>query len=200
MLKTEILNLVVARVESGVHVLELGFHHARARIAGLVSARMIGACVTALRHRSSQIGVLGHEESDEVGQGPVHMVGHDADTLGSAVGEGACGVADAIELQGCNDVTAGVAVCFVDGLGAEQAAFLGAVPVELDGVGKGAGEGGGGIVKEDSGCLEDGDGATAVVVGAWRAQDGWEEEVYTVLVGADDDGLVALAGDAEDDG
>lgn len=72
--------------------------------------------------------------------------------------------------------------------------------MELDGIGEGAGEGGGGIVEEDSGCFEDGYGAAAVIVGAGRGQDGWEEEVYAVLVRADDDSLVALAWDAEDDG
>ena len=76
--------------------------------------------------------------------------------------------------------------------------------MELDGVGEGAGEGraNGAVafVKEDSCGFEDGDGAAAVVVGAGSAEDGWQEEVDAVLVGADDDCFVALAWDAEYDG
>lgn len=44
------------------------------------------------------------------------MIRHDADTLGVAVGKRACVIADSVELQGCNDVTAGVFVRLVDGL------------------------------------------------------------------------------------
>ena len=83
-------------------------------------------------------------------------------------------------------------------LAAQQPAFLGTVPMKLDRVHILACLDGARIQQHAHG-LEDGDGAAAVVVGAGCSQEGRQEEVDAVLVRADDDGFVGLAGDRRDD-
>src|SRR5690606_32250883 len=74
----------------------------------------------------------------------------------------------------------------------------GAVPVELDGVLVVALDHVLGL-EEDAEGLEERDGATAIVVGAGGGQNTRQPEIDRVLVRADDNSGVGLAGDGGDD-
>lgn len=86
-----------------------------------------------------------------------------------------------------------------NGLATQQPTLLGGIPVELDRAVAGRVA----VLGQDAERLEDADGAGAVVVGAWRGQEG-EEVVRRVLVRSEDGlwlGKVADLGfEARDDG
>lgn len=141
---------------------------------------------------------LGDDRLDELGQVRVHVVHDDADALGLAGVQGPRHVARHVLLQHGLDVAPLALVGREDGLAAQQAALLGAVPVELEGVVVVAVDEVLGL-QEDAEGLEDGHGAAAVVVSARGGQHARQPQVDRVLVCADDDGRVGLARDGGDD-
>lgn len=102
-------------------------------------------------------------------------------------------------LQHGLDVPAGLLVAGEDGLAPEQTALLGAVPMELERVGVLALDDLGGLENDAEG-LEDGHGAAAVVIGPRRSEDAGQPQVDGILMRANDDRRVCLAGDGGDDG
>jgi len=96
------------------------------------------------------------------------------------------------------DVPAGLRIARKDGLATEKTTLLSAVPVELDGVGVVALHNVLGL-KKDAECLEDGDGAATIVIGARGSENAREPQVDRILMGADHNGRVRLTRDGCDD-
>ena len=197
-IEAQVLNLILGSMNLLIRVRKLALDDKRRGVSGSTGTSMITTRITTFRFDVGYVAVLRDDRLDEFRETRVDEVGDDADGLGFPRGEGAGDVAGHVLLQHGLDVALLRGVRGEDGAGAEEAALFGRVPVELDRVWKGGavGEGGGG--EEDAEGFEDGDGAGAVVVGARGAEEGGEEEVDGVLVGADDDGFVAAAWDGGD--
>lgn len=136
---------------------------------------------------------------DELGQAGVDIVDNDTDALYLAGFEGPSHMARHVLLQHGLDVPASLLVAGEDGLAPEQTALLGAVPVELKCVGVLALDDLGRL-KNDAERLEDGDGTAAIVISTRRSEDAGEPQVDGILMRANDDRRICLAGDGGDDG
>jgi len=196
-IERQILNLILGGVDLLIAVLEVTLDDESARIASLGSAGMVAAGVAALGKHEGDVAVGGDNLLDEGGQAGVDVVGDYAHALGLSRRQRLLDVARHILLQHSLDVAAGALVRLEDSLAAEQAALLGAVPVELDGVGRRAMRDAL-VLEQHAQRLEDGDGAAAIVVGARRRQDRRQKQIDAVLVRADHHRLVARARDLRD--
>jgi hypothetical protein len=88
MTEAQIFNLIVARVNLIIRVLEVALNHERARVARLARACVVRAGVAALCLDVRDVAVLGDDLLDEGRQAGVDVVGDDADGLGLAGGDG----------------------------------------------------------------------------------------------------------------
>ena len=85
-----------------------------------------------------------------------------------------------------------------DSLAAKKATLLSTVPVELDGVFVVTLENVLGL-EENTESLQDGDGTAAIVISARGSENGREPKVDRVLVRADNNGGIGLAGNGSND-
>lgn len=151
-----------------------------------VGGGVVGAAVAALVPVGGLAGVLLDDNGEVVVEAGVGVVLDDA---GGARGL----VAGHVLVEVGDDVLALGGVGLEDGGGADEADLLTGVEVELHRV-----LGGEAGLGEDAEGLEDDDGARGVVVGAGGGVGGLAGG--GVEVGADDDEVLVLAGDAGDDG
>lgn len=153
---------------------------------------------------------------DELSQASVDEIGDDADALGLTSVQSLLDKASHVLLEHGLDVSVCSLVRLEDGLRSKKTALLGTiwrldyvrrwdglwaslpVPVELNGVGSFAFDNILGV-KEGTEHLHGGDGTASIIVSSGSGENGGQEEVDGVLVSANDDGLVGLAGDGGDD-
>ena len=147
----------------------------------------------------TRVTYLNDDLLDELGQAGVNVVDNDTDALHLSSLQGTGHMPGHILLQHGLDVSARLLVAGEDGLAPEQTTLLGAVPVKLECVGMLALDDGLGL-ENDTECLENGHGAATIIVCAGRSQNARQPQVDRVLVRADDNRRIGLAGDRGDDG
>lgn len=84
MIKAEVLELIVARMDLVVAVLEVALNHKSTWITSLGGTGMVRASIAAFGLNVRNVAVVGDDLLDEVGQTSVDIVGDDANRLGLA--------------------------------------------------------------------------------------------------------------------
>lgn len=136
---------------------------------------------------------------DKGGETRVDVIGNHTDAFGLPGINRLFRVARHVLLKHGLDIPALPLVLGKDGLAAQETALLGAVPVELNRVLRLSGNHAL-VLEEGPQDLEDGDGTAAIIVGAGSRENAGEPQVQAVLVGADNNGAVGLAGNGDDGG
>lgn len=215
MVKAEVLDFVLRRVDPLLRVVKVRFDHKRGRVAVSAGRRVIRASVAALCQHERNVAVLrtlvcqkcrrgemtyiGYNGFDKLRKSLVDKIGDDTHGLRPTGIQRALHIPRHVLLKHGLDISVVLSVLRKHSLGAEQPAFFRRVPVELDRVA--------GIalrnvlgLQEDAHGLQSGDRAAPIVVCTWSRQDRWKEQVDAVLVRSNDNGPVAPSGDRRDDG
>lgn len=196
--EVQVLDLVFGRVDFFVTVLEVRLDDKGRRVAMLASTCVIRAGVPALSLNVGDRAIGADDLLDECGEARVDEIGDNADTLLLASSNSAMSVSRHILLKHGLDIATLLLVRAEDSLATEKTSLLGTVPVELHGV-LGLAMCNVLILKKHTKSFENGDGSRAVVVGAGSSEDGGQEQVDAVLVCADNNSLLALAGKGRND-
>lgn len=193
----QVLDVVVGGVDVVVAVLESRLDDKCGWIAGLGGRCVVRAGVSTLGLDEGDIAVLDDDLLDELGQLRVDVVDDDADALRLSGLDGLLNVSGHVLLQHGLDIAALLLILGEDCLAPQQTTLFGRVPVELDGVlqlalldGVGA--------QEDAESLENCNGTTPIVVRAGRSKDRGQPQVDGVLMGANNNRGVCLAGNSRD--
>ena len=188
-IETEILNLIFCAVDLLVGVLEFRLNDKGRRIAvparrcmvragvaalglneGNVTVLMVQSAATLDRALIGEISYRGDDFLDKFSQAFVNVVDNDTDRLFQALVKSALDVTGHILLQHSLHIPPLLAVLREDSLRAQQASFLGGVPVELNRVG--------GVavrdilrLQQNTEGLEDSYCTAAVIIRTWSSQD-----------------------------
>lgn len=168
--EAQVLDLVFRGMDLLIGVLELGLDDKRRGVPVATGGGMVRAGISALSLNIRHITVAGNDLLDEGSQALIDKVDDNTDRLLLARIQGTLHIAGHILLEHSLDIAGFFLVFRVNGLGAEQTAFFGRVPVELDGV-AGLAVGNGLRPQQGTESFEDGNCAAAVVIGA-RGQPG----------------------------
>lgn len=196
--EVQVLNLVFGRVNLLVAVLEVRLDDKGRRVAMLASTCVIRAGVPALSLNVGDRAIGADDLLDECGEAWVNEIGDNTNTFLLASSNSAMSVTSHILLQHGLDITTLLLVRAEDSLATKKTSLLGTVPVELHGV-LGLAMRNVLVLEEHAKSFENGDCSRAVIVGAGSSEDGWQEQVDAVLVCADNNGSLTLAGKSRDD-
>lgn len=183
MIEAEVLDLILGGMDLLIGVLKLRLDNECGRVSVPTSRGMIGASIATLGLDIRYITVAGDDPFDEIRQALVDVVYDDPDRLLLARIQRSLHIARHVLLQHGLDVARLLLVLRVDCLRPEQAALFGRVPVKLDCVAclavcNGLGP------QQGPQSFEDGDCTATVVIGARGSQNGGQEQVDAILVGA----------------